>query len=134
MEPASGTQTQSSKRIQNQKEKRKEELVMRRPSTSNDRWIRALLKEEKEIISTLNRSNDQVRIDVLCCNEKLCEILKKASIEVANAKEKANNQTCERIAAALKAISPSKHQNISIFWYSADAINFFVLTNLQRQT
>ena len=38
------------------------------PSTSNDRWFRALLKEEKEIISTLNKFNDEVRIDVPCCN------------------------------------------------------------------
>ena len=42
---------------------------MRPPSTSNNRWIWALLKEDKEIISTLNKSNDEVRIDVPFCNE-----------------------------------------------------------------
>ena len=36
---------------------------MRWPSMNNERWILILLKEEKEIISTLNKSNDEVRID-----------------------------------------------------------------------
>ena len=56
-----------------------------------------------------NKSNKEVRIDIPFYNEKLCGILKKASIKVANTKEKANDKTLEKRAAALKVISLSKY-------------------------